>query len=111
MMQFTEGQRKALAGLCRIEIKRWKAVSESNPNMRYMVDLMETSLAALTAELTTAPAVPDGWKLVPIEPSWEMLAADGCKEHHKGQPCSHHDNRRRIWSAMLAATPSPSDHL
>ena len=49
-MQFTEEQRKALAGLCRIEIKRWKAVSESNPNMRYMVELMEIALAALTAE-------------------------------------------------------------
>ena len=50
MMQLTEEQRKALAGLCRIEIKRWKASSESNPNMRYMVELMEIALAALTAK-------------------------------------------------------------
>jgi hypothetical protein len=50
MMQLTEEQRKALAGLCRIEIKRWKAASESDPNMRYMVELMETALAGLTAE-------------------------------------------------------------
>ncbi|WP_286869893.1 hypothetical protein [Pantoea sp. UBA5035] len=50
MMQFTEEQREVLAGLCRIEIKRWKAASESNPNMRYMVELMEISLAALAAE-------------------------------------------------------------
>lgn len=50
MMQFTEEHKKALAGLCNIEIKRWKAASESNPNMRYMVELMETALAALTAE-------------------------------------------------------------
>lgn len=50
MMQFTEEQRKALVGLCRIEIKRWKAASESNPNMRYMVELMEIALAALTAK-------------------------------------------------------------
>lgn len=70
-------------------------------------------------ELFTRPApavslaelVPDGWKLVPVEPNWEMLSADGCKEHHNGQPCSHHDNRRRIWSAMLAAAPSPSGDL
>lgn len=64
-----------------------------------------------TAPPATAPAVPDGWKLVPVEPIWEMLSADGCKEHHNGQPCLHHDNRRRIWSAMLAAAPSPSDTL
>lgn len=50
--------------------------------------------------------VPGGWKLVPVEPDWEMLSADGCKEHHNGQPCLHHDNRKRIWSAMLAAAPN-----
>ncbi len=53
--------------------------------------------------------VPEGWKLVPIEPSWEMLSADGCKEHHNGQKCLHHDNRRRIWTAMLAAAPGGQD--
>lgn len=49
MMQITEEQIKSLAGLCRIEIKRWKAASESNPNMRYMVELMEIAMSALTA--------------------------------------------------------------
>lgn len=44
----TEEQRQ-LAALCKIEIKRWQAASESNPNMRYMVELMEMALAALTA--------------------------------------------------------------
>lgn len=56
-------------------------------------------------------AVPDGWTLVPVEPRWEMLSADGCKDHHNGQPCSHHDNRRRIWSAMLAAAPDCDEVL
>lgn len=50
---------------------------------------------------------PEGWKLVPVEPSWEMLSADGCKEHHNGQPCAHHENRKRIWCAMLGAAPAP----
>ena len=49
--------------------------------------------------------VPDGWKLVPVEPEFAMLAADGCKEHHDGQECNFHKNRRRIWSAMLSAAP------
>jgi len=39
-----------LTVLCKIEIKRWKAASESNPNMRYMVELMEIALASLEAE-------------------------------------------------------------
>lgn len=46
----TEGQKQALIGLCKIEIKRWKAASESDPNMRYMVELMGVALSALTAE-------------------------------------------------------------
>lgn len=46
----TEEQKQALTGLCKIEIKRWKAASESNPNMRYMSELMEIALTALTAQ-------------------------------------------------------------
>ncbi len=67
---------------------------------------IETFKAALP-KFSTAdyPVVPDGWALVPIEPTWEMLSEDGCKEHHKGQECLHHDNRRRIWRAMLSAAP------
>lgn len=47
----------------------------------------------------------EGWQLVPVEPNYAMVSADGCKEHHEGQSCIHHDNRRRIWAAMLAAAP------
>ncbi|WP_033782042.1 hypothetical protein [Pantoea sp. 9140] len=61
------------------------------------------------ARAAEAKMVPDSWQLVPIEPSWEMLSADGCKEHHNGQPCLHHDNRKRIWSAMLTAAPTPPE--
>lgn len=46
----SEDQKQALIGLCKIEIKRWKAASESDPNMRYMVELMGVALSALTAE-------------------------------------------------------------
>lgn len=46
----TEQDKQTLAGLCRIEIKRWKSAAESNPNMRYMVELMEIALVSLTAE-------------------------------------------------------------
>ncbi|WP_333617298.1 hypothetical protein [Mixta calida] len=51
-----------------------------------------------------------GWKVVPIEPTWEMLAADGCSKHHEGQECSHHENRKRIWRAMLEASPVITDN-
>jgi len=44
-----------LTVLCKIEIKRWKAASESNPNMRYMVELMEIALASLTSQPVKLP--------------------------------------------------------
>ncbi len=46
----TEKDKEVLAGLCRIEIKRWNCAAESNPNMRYMVELMEIALASLMTE-------------------------------------------------------------
>ncbi len=52
-----------------------------------------------------SPAIPDGWVIVPIDPTWSMLSADGCSKHHDGQECSHHENRKRIWRAMLDAAP------
>lgn len=61
------------------------------------------------ARAAEAKLAQEGWKLVPVEPNREMLSADGCKEHHNGQPCLHHENRKRIWSAMLAASPTPHE--
>ncbi|WP_456309817.1 hypothetical protein [Serratia proteamaculans] len=66
-----------------------------------------TTPPAASEPVSKGYALPDGWKLVPIEPTWGMLSADGCKEHPEGEKCLHHDNRRRIWAAMLAAAPAP----
>lgn len=53
----TTEEKAALTGLCRIEIKRWKAAANAVPERQYMVALMELALAALTAE----PAPETGW--------------------------------------------------
>lgn len=45
-----DGDVQVLIGLCKIEIKRWKAASEAKPNMRYMVALMEAALASLMSQ-------------------------------------------------------------
>lgn len=68
--------------------------------------LLERIDAALAGKLPK-PLVPEGWQLVPVSPDYSMLVADGCKEHAEGQKCIHHENRRRIWAAMLAAAPKP----
>ena len=56
-----DGDVQALIGLCKIEIKRWKAASESNPNMRYMVALIETALASLTTKPVGTVSIAMDW--------------------------------------------------
>ena len=49
-----------------------------------------------------APRVPEGWKMVPEEPRWEMLKAAW---HIDGND----DKHREIYIAMLAAAPEPKE--
>lgn len=55
-----------------------------------------------------APAVPAGWKLVPVEPTPEMLSAvgmmDGYDWHAPG--CSPDADHANWYSAMIAAAPA-----
>src|SRR3954468_7585737 len=50
--------------------------------------------------------VPEGWKLVPVEPVREMWAASGTAIVRGGW--RHHDRiSEDVWNAMLAAAPPP----
>lgn len=51
-----------------------------------------------------APAVPDGWKLVPVEPTEEMRDA-ALGEWSAANKVSMHASYLSYWSAMLAAAP------
>ncbi|UBB18313.1 hypothetical protein [Comamonas odontotermitis] len=53
------------------------------------------------AQLSARQAVPDGWRLVPMEPTEEMIKAGNTKTWVL--PC--HD----CWSAMLSAAPPPPE--
>lgn len=94
----TKEQRAELAGLCRIEIKRWKAASESNPNMRYMVELMETALAALTAR-------PADWQFKAVTGEWMgTIGRDGMLQAVK-EGCEV----RALYTAPPVAAPAVPD--
>ncbi|MGQ3178857.1 MAG: hypothetical protein ACT6SC_14770, partial [Blastomonas fulva] len=56
-----------------------------------------TRRAALTPPAVAAPAVPDGWRLVPVDPTEAMVDAFHCEEG---------DGAFNKWEAMLAAAPS-----
>lgn len=49
-------------------------------------------------------AVPEGWKLVPVEPTPQMEMA--ARNHHS-LTTHYEDHRISIWRAMLDAAPTP----
>lgn len=62
------------------------------------------NLISFHVDVATDPAVNGGWKLVPIEPTYEMLEAgeDTCVPTYTDTPVSVPFD---VYSAMLAATP------
>lgn len=88
------------------------------------VDLVcsECSYIACSKEhpIPSAPAVPDGWKLVPIHPTEEMLdALDGSPWVIEGSVSENtfirkeHSDQRYVmdgWIAMLATAPQPKEN-
>lgn len=76
--------------------------------------LKEACRAAIlqTKSLTgNSPVIPDGYVMVPIEPTEAMMLHNsGCQHHAWDDPdCAMRQTRRLIWSHMLAAAPqSPS---
>jgi hypothetical protein len=67
-------------------------------------------VAAVLALAQAAPGVPGGWKLVPVEPTDDMLNAYQ-EEQCRWSNITHVDDdaTQSLWSAMLAATPQPGD--
>lgn len=55
----------------------------------------------------SSPVIPDGYVMVPIEPTEAMmLHKSGCQHHAWDDPdCAMRQTRRLIWSHMLAAAP------
>lgn len=64
--------------------------------------------AMLNAGPVTEATVPDGWKLVPVEPTKEMmLHKSGCQHHAwDDAECSMRQTRRLVWAHMIAAAPA-----
>lgn len=64
-----------------------------------------------TKLFTTPPApvlrVPDGWKLVPIEPTEAMMLNESGCQHHAWDDanCPMRESRRIIWKHMIETAP------
>lgn len=64
--------------------------------------------AMLKAGPVAAATVPEGWKLVPVEPTEEMMLHNsGCQRHSwDDADCALRQTRRLVWAHMLAAAPA-----
>lgn len=80
----------------------WSSVKEMG------VKMFQAGVAWQRAQSAPAGAVPGGWRLVPVEPTPEMLQA-GADEPLAGD---HDDDApedyRAVFKAMLAAAPQPA---
>lgn len=74
-------------------------------------DLVAADMATGDKLFTAPPApvlrVPDGWKLVPIEPTEAMMLNESGCQHHAWDDanCPMRESRRLIWKHMIDAAP------
>jgi hypothetical protein len=84
----------------RTEFHEWKL--RDNPKYKQTDDSMQDRRDWLVWQAARrAQVVPQGWKLVPVEPTQEMKRA-GMSERHD-------DLSRSVYQAMLAAAPQPPE--
>lgn len=77
--------------------------------VRAQIAARDAEIADLRAALA-AKAVPDGWKLVPVEPTEEMLY-EALKVDDKAYAdgSQHGASIGECWDAMRAAAPTPAE--
>ncbi len=70
----------------------------------------ESIRSAAQPEVRIRTSVPDGWKLVPVEPTDDMFI-EGMEADCRGRPSIDDDNHvRSIWRAMLSSAPDAPLH-
>jgi hypothetical protein len=97
-----------LAAVSNVEIESYFRLAKERDQAREAIRTYAERLCAPSA----SAAVPEGWKLVPVEPTPEMvkramkdcggIGGGSCGEHVGAEP----DDMREVWSSMLAAAPS-----
>lgn len=98
-----ESHVRVMAGLLRDARKYVTALGKPDDEVS-AVQMTVSRIDALLAGHVPAPAVPEGWQLVPVDPTPEMTSNAVAKAAIKYR-CQ--DVYRRVYRAMLAAAPSP----
>ena len=95
-----EAQVRVMAGLLR-DARRYVTALGKPDDEVSAVQMIVSRIDAMLAGQLPAPAVPEGWQLVPVEPSESMVseAIDAGRFDE--------DDAVYFWAAMLAAAPKP----
>ena len=78
----------------------WDNLNDVAAPPEVVKQLAQSVLAVLTSE----PVAPDGWRLVPVEPTRQMMS-----QGHFAMGGTDRGKFRRIYQAMLAAAPVITD--
>lgn len=89
--------------------EEWLSAANRKP-LGWVKDAMREAYDACRAAMLqdgNSPVIPDGYVMVPKEPTEAMmLHKSGCQHHAWDDPdCAMRQTRRLIWSHMLAAAP------
>ena len=71
-------------------------------------DLHDEIAAAIVQACLPALSCPDGFRLVPVEPTACMISAGESAASVGIGKCNDDESLPRVWRAMLAASPAPS---
>ncbi|HBT4704266.1 DUF551 domain-containing protein [Klebsiella quasipneumoniae subsp. similipneumoniae] len=105
---YEESQELARIALAAMDSEPVAEVLSNRPgNDTSTIDVALPVGAQLYFHAQPAPVVPDGYVMVPIEPTEAMMLHNsGCQHHAWDDPdCAMRQTRRLIWSHMLAAAP------
>ena len=89
----------------------WQSVQRTcetpggEPHEHYQVACQDIEDAIRALPLPASP-VPDGWRVLPVEPDDAMIDA-GFEALRNGEEWGRMKSPSEIWEAMLAAAPAP----
>jgi hypothetical protein len=106
----TEDERASWRAAARAAIAAMPA-----PSSLHVTDSTAAAIAASNDGPSPFPAtggekagtIPEGWRLVPVEPTTEMLCVGSVKmfAYMRDRPTADSTNAGQVWKAMLAAAP------
>lgn len=84
----------------------WKAIQARMTGAHPAPSLASGDVSLISEGKTQpAPSIPEGWKLVPVEPTETMISEGSCASGLPGPHYISEDCAKQCWEYMLAAAP------